>query len=211
MLGPSPLRRSCFVSQKLTIVPLPLYVYTYTKSIMGDTDTPEEVVQSIRDVSQDIPRLPVPRPRDLTPTGLREHNPENEGPIARFQQSAYFKIPPNIRRDIIRLAFGDNRLHMNLLFGTSRMPLFFFEYHRHEDENDQSKSSDDEKRWWWWGLVCRRFPPGGPTEPMTRGGCDGPWADECVGVARHPDESPKYHIGVMGWLLSCRQKYVNSS
>lgn len=176
-----------------------------------------------------LPVLPNPRPRALTPDPFLGSG-ANRAPIPRYQESCFwFKVPPNIRRDIIRLAFGDTRLHLfidwdyldvprqpsqKLHCGIARGPL--------DDENmtkrriKRLKDETQPEKWQWWGSRCHRIHPSddGTLGPMTRGGSLGPWADYCRsgGSAdiceawRRQDGPSACHIGVMGWLLSCRQK-----
>ncbi|KAF5243095.1 hypothetical protein FAUST_3014 [Fusarium austroamericanum] len=180
-----------------------------------------------------LPILPNPRPRALTPDPFLGSE-ANRAPMPRYQESCFwFKVPPNIRRDIIRLAFGDTRLHLfidwdyvdvprqpsrKLHCGIARGPL--------DDENmakrriKRLKDETQPEKWQWWGSRCHRVHPNddGTLGPMTRGGSQGPWADYCRsgGSAdiceawRRQDGPPACHIGVMGWLLSCRQNYFET-
>ena len=64
--------------------------------------------------------------------------------------------------------------------------------------------------WYSYGMACRHV-PAGEKRPMTRGLLQGPWSDECDLRCRDPDpegdpEGDFESVGVMGWLLSCRQK-----
>ncbi|XEV04859.1 hypothetical protein FSHL1_010146 [Fusarium sambucinum] len=130
---------------------------------------------------QQLVKLPHPRPRPLTPDATC-----SRVPVARFQESCqWFKIPPNIRRDILRQAFGDGRLHLQLVHGCQ------------EDTVGES----DRQGWRWRSSRCYRLSQDDITQrhAMTNGGLPGPWSDEC-----HLDSAP---VGIMGWLLSCRQNY----
>ncbi|KAH6869261.1 hypothetical protein B0T10DRAFT_501726 [Thelonectria olida] len=167
-----------------------------------------------------LPRLPKPRPRQLTPLGFRE------GPTAAFQTCTYFRIPPDIRRHILRLAFGDRRIHMDLSYSHPDAPLATNRSTANHHcgigsafvVNKRERIVDDTQPecWHWWSSVCHRLPPGyesKSTGPMTYLGPNGPWADTCrLGQAEHchswPGRMPsKCRIGIMGWLLSCRQNY----
>ncbi|KAF9777316.1 hypothetical protein IL306_004447 [Fusarium sp. DS 682] len=145
-----------------------------------------------RDYRQQIPRLPLDHPRALTPPGFRDGD-DSQRPAAAFQQSLWFKIPANLRRDILRIAFGDKRLHMHLAF------------------NPHALESDDPERtvWSWNGCICvRRIDP--KLGPMTRGGLNpGPWIDRCCDPINVPNPPPE-SIGIMGWLQSCRQNYAET-
>ncbi|KAG5818779.1 hypothetical protein H9Q74_000919 [Fusarium xylarioides] len=150
---------------------------------------PDEVDDSLphwRAHVDEMALLPNSRPRALTPLGFQDEDPSEiiERPVPLFQKSPWFSLPPNIRRDILRLAFGDRRLHMSLTFR-----------HKH--------TSDDEKveSWQWFGGICNRGETLRPRD--IAGGQQRFWEDDC----KHGDiEPPK--TGVMGWLLSCRQNYA---
>ncbi|KAM0547486.1 hypothetical protein ACHAPJ_010359 [Fusarium lateritium] len=134
-----------------------------------------------------VPLVLPPRPRALTPNGFGDDNPKEEKqerPIALFQTSPWFRLPPNIRRDIIRLAFGDKRFEMDLIAVEINEP--------------------DEGPWTWLGEICPRdFDPS--LGPMTRGGFNkGPW------VQTYHETDEEGHIGVRGWLQSCRQNYAET-
>ncbi|KAL3607505.1 hypothetical protein FPOAC2_02490 [Fusarium poae] len=182
---------------------------------------------------KELPVLPSPRPRALTPD-LSSDSGVNSAPTPRYQESSFwFKVPPNIRRDILRLAFGDTRLHLfidcdhpdvprepsqNLHCDIARGPL---------DDNNKSKrrinrlvDKTQPQKWQWWGSRCHRVHPSdtGNLGPMTRGGSRGPWTDYCRNGGssevceawRRQDGSSACQIGVMGWLLSCRQNYMET-
>ncbi|KAJ4264244.1 hypothetical protein NW762_005438 [Fusarium torreyae] len=146
-----------------------------------------------RDYRERIPKIPSTRPRALTPAGFGDGDESQQRPAAAFQQSRWFEIPANLRRDILRLAFGDKRLHMHLNF------------------DSQALDSDDPERkvWSWNGCVCvRKYGP--DLGPMTRGGLNpGPWIDRCCDPINVPKPAPK-NIGIMGWLQSCRQNYAET-
>jgi hypothetical protein len=59
-------------------------------------------------------------------------------------------------------------------------------------------------------MVCRHV-PAGEKGPMTRGWLQGPWSDECDLRHRDPDPEGDFEsVGVMGWVLSCRQNYAET-
>ncbi|KAF4973147.1 hypothetical protein FSARC_491 [Fusarium sarcochroum] len=194
-------------------------------------ENPEDdsMVPSRARAMKQMPRLPKPRPRDLTPFGYRDGrtDPPNS-PKAFFQHCAYYKSPPEIRRCILRLAFGDRRMHMDLSYHyTDDTPPEGnqFANHRHcgipgRASIYEIKIPDENSRLWrWWGCICHRLPPDfdtARTGPMTYGGPDGIWVDNCdIGEAKHcaswPGSTPyKCHVGIIGWLLSCRQNYAEA-
>ncbi|KAH7130913.1 hypothetical protein EDB81DRAFT_129464 [Dactylonectria macrodidyma] len=179
-----------------------------------------------------LPRLPDPRPRALTPPGFRDADADTdsdskEGPQALFQESsAYFRLPPNIRRDIIRLAFGSLRLHLDLSYTHPDAPYELIparhcgidneRSREHRDGEKHNLDTNQPKAWRWWSSICHRLAPDA-VGPMTRRGLVGPWGDFCrLGLAEHclewrdADAPSACHIGIMGWLLSCRQNYAES-
>ncbi|RKL32161.1 hypothetical protein BFJ72_g10741 [Fusarium proliferatum] len=174
---------------------------------------------------------PLPRPRCLTPSGFRDvaEEPGLPKPKPAFQHCAYYKLPPDIRRYILILAFGNRRLHMDFSYDYPDMTSDLIQP---LDKNHcgivmenmygaKLRVVDDTKprSWIWWGSVCHRLPPDldiSRTGPMTHGGPDGPWADTCrIGEALYCDSWPgsfpsNCRIGIMGWLLSCRQNYAEA-
>ncbi|KAF4456894.1 hypothetical protein F53441_1105 [Fusarium austroafricanum] len=149
---------------------------------------------------KELPLLPNQRPRALTPDPpTLTSDPKScssQAPLPLDQSSCYwFKVPPYIRRDILRLAFRDTHLHIYM-------------HHSHPDVPHQPDSK------YHCGIVIKPESQG----PMTRGGLNGPWSDDCPGGGdsaiceawRQQDGPSACHIWVMGWLLSCRQKYSRS-
>ena len=152
-------------------------------------DPVDDFLPNWRDNVHDIPVLPSPRPRAITPSGFRDaEETSGERPMAMYQTSPWFKVPANIRRDILRLAFGDRRLHIGLSFN------------RPDSAEDETI---DIQNWRWFGSFCHRLvvPDQAPI-PMTSGANHyGPWTDTCKS-----GDPLQQHMGTMGWLLSCRQK-----
>ena len=165
-----------------------------------------------------VPQLLDPRPHVLTPSCST---------VALTPGSPFFeKLPPEIRREILTLAFGGRTVHMDLSYGHPAVPGGP-ELRRTYAHNGMNIIDDRfpptvvcntalPKSWQWWGSVCHRLPPGhrrswrdingslehGLNEPggdfcrFGRGQCCPAW----------PGEVPfKCWIGAMGWLLSCRQ------
>ncbi|KAF4428855.1 hypothetical protein FACUT_9312 [Fusarium acutatum] len=150
---------------------------------------PDEADDSLphwTDHMDEMTLLPDPRPRALTPLGFQDECASEtiERPVPLYQKSPWFKLPPNIRRDILRLAFGDHRLHMSLTFR-------------------QKYTSDEEKveSWQWFGGICHRGKTPRPRD--IAGGQQRFWEDDC----KHGDFEPR-NTGVLSWLLSCRQNYA---
>ncbi|KAF5712526.1 hypothetical protein FMUND_8407 [Fusarium mundagurra] len=178
-----------------------------------------------------LPLLPDPRPRALTPNLTPgDDGVSNSAPRPLYQESCFwFKVPPNIRRDILRLAFGDTRLHMYLNCSYPEVPPDpDSKFHcriltEPGDWGCQRFPVADESQaevWQWWGSRCHRCPPNAARDqgPMTHGGSKGPWSDLCrnggdpdICEAWREEEGPSAcNIGVIGWLLSCRQNYMET-
>ncbi|QGI68334.1 hypothetical protein CEK26_012296 [Fusarium fujikuroi] len=184
---------------------------------------------------KELTLLPDPRPRALTPDPNLLSSSNNStasvsGPRPRYQETClWFRVPPNIRSDILRLAFGDTRIHINM------------EYNRPHIAHPESSSlhcgivvgpgeyPGEEMRvldktkpatWRWWSSRCHRSYPDETKNqgPMTRGGAPGPWVDNCRNGGnssvceawKEQEGSSACHVGVMGWLLSCRQNYMET-
>ncbi|KAI9148806.1 Sodium transport ATPase 5 [Paramyrothecium foliicola] len=176
------------------------------------------------------PLLPDPRPRALTPPGFR-HDSSKNAPHALFQEScAFFRLPPNIRQDILRLAFGDSGLHMTLSYERPDAPdQVDPENHcgianrRWARRQLRSRDPEQPKSWQWWSSVCHRLAPdaSGPSSRFNReilwahSRSEMPWADNCRNgdaancfAWKSSDGTFACFIGAMGWLLSCRQNYA---
>jgi hypothetical protein len=94
----------------------------------------------------------------------------------------FFQLPYDIRSIILLMAFGGRTFHVDLV---------------HEAET-----------WQWRGGVCIR---NGSRSPSLWYGWVGPWCDGCTqGIEsrkRTGSISNVHDIGIMGFLLSCRQAY----
>ncbi|EUC40275.1 hypothetical protein COCMIDRAFT_109253 [Bipolaris oryzae ATCC 44560] len=94
----------------------------------------------------------------------------------------FFQLPGDIRTMILTMAFGGRTLHVDIV------------------RRDEA--------WRWRGAVCHRNLAG--TQSSMRYGWHGPWIDyymwnDC-GCKETPPEECK--IGIMGFLLSCKQGYT---
>ena len=175
---------------------------------------------------ESMPTLPAERRRQLTPSSSREAL-RTSRPVQAMQMGALFRLPPELRRKILVEAFGGSVVHVDLVHGHPMIPL---------DLTAQSKRSEvvhgrvnvdwshgmrkprlrldywAPKRWIWRSSVCHR---GLPTSPnLSQAIC--PAQDQCRNGVTYwdtcsswPGKWPgKCCIGVLGWLLSCRQAYV---
>ncbi|KFY37033.1 hypothetical protein V494_04900 [Pseudogymnoascus sp. VKM F-4513 (FW-928)] len=177
----------------------------------------------------ELPLLPADRPSILTPSTSSEH-------LVSFDNYGLFgRLPYEIRRNILIEVFGGRRLHMDLEFEhpfvQSSEPQT--EIRHCGIRENQKRDESIPKGWLWHGSVCHR-----PTEwsteeenrfghiiyprfkrrevelnPKTR-----PGEDVChKGIANLSECGPlegegRYSncfIGIMGWLLTCRQAYAD--
>lgn len=163
------------------------------------------------------PLLEDPRPRPLSPSP----------PIKCLQQqnALFGKVPYDIRRIILVYAFGKRRLHVDLCFDHPDTPLTPDEpgenyhcgvaYDKPEwDRILRRRNHAEPKSWQWWSSICHRHRPDSLwiwQQLDLSGQAWGPWLDNCrQGNAKHchswPGDLPsKCQVGIMGWLLSCRQ------
>ncbi|KAK7425109.1 hypothetical protein QQX98_000023 [Neonectria punicea] len=164
----------------------------------------------------ELPRLPDPRPYSLTPATSTENL------AARAQTSPLFdKLPPNIRREILIIAFGNRRIHLDLALDHPLNPKDAERAarvaHGHCGPQTPHFLGVDESQarfWQWRGCACHRIPPDHYSFYHDRDReVQEPGEDACCrGTARRCDEwtengayPEKCWIGVMGWLLTCRQ------
>ncbi|VTT81077.1 unnamed protein product [Fusarium fujikuroi] len=144
------------------------------------------------------------------------------------QAASIFTLPPELRRKILVEAFGDRTIHIDLILDhplrlqrpDRRDPKdrFAANYGHHLPETSGNLCLDrsQPKRWQWRGCVCHRLPPPQYCREKTVPGWEQPADDfNCEGESHHCElwiktlNDPKCcFIGAMGWLLSCRQAYI---
>ncbi|KAK2594659.1 hypothetical protein QQS21_007635 [Conoideocrella luteorostrata] len=168
----------------------------------------------------DLPFRPGTRPTILTPSPSKEHLAAG---------SPFFeRLPREVRQYILILAFGGRIVHMDLSFVH---PVASREPGARPLSSHAGINADDvhsfvpprvnwdtrrPKSWQWWSSVCHRPLPEHLSSPIDRlrGGAAQPGDDHCRYGAPHncklwPGVYPsKCQIGAMGWLLSCRQAYM---
>lgn len=160
-----------------------------------------------------FPALPSQRPTLLTPSSSQE----NLATYATSSSLFFQNLPPELRRRILKDAFGGRRMHMDLMYdhvpqqsatccGHGNLPL------KSRDIGDTDLLELDtksQKRWMWRGSICHRDSP----NPGPPGHRIQPAHDQCrFGVTGSevcnswPGSRPeKCQIGALGWLQSCRQ------
>ncbi|CAM1502359.1 Fc.00g043430.m01.CDS01 [Cosmosporella sp. VM-42] len=139
----------------------------------------------------------------------------------------FSRLPFEIRRNIQLLAFGSRTLHMDLEF---RYPLHQVNDRssigtvhagilRRSEDYTPDPNDLEEEQWRWFGCVCHRYPYDRPNLPLGRKRGypykhfiepDVDYCLEGMGKCReYPGEWPeKCKIGIMGWLQSRRNAYI---
>lgn len=179
------------------------------------------------DQTPPLPTLPRDRPRVLTPSPSRETLVVSAA--AATANSGFFQtLPPEIRRKILIEAFGYYTIHMHLNYDYPKSSIDVRQRddprHRHANIRTERLEPRPQpqtrfgiprrKTWQWFSYICHRdypfevwrWKPSEDTKP-----CD----DQCYSMSfatecqYWPGETPgKCFLGVMGWLLSCRQSSV---
>lgn len=202
-----------------------LYRWVQKLHIPGPTascQSESTVVQPLRAPEDTLPILPDPRPRQITPPPPAS-NDSSSAPPSTHAYGLFRRVPPEVRREILVEAFGKQTIHIELVHGrpgNQRRGASEKEHRlrrapRAPNEPTSSRvlrrlKPKPKKEWRWYSCVCHADLPSG-TEPWTRfaepsdDSCQGAdnWCDEWPGKAPH-----KCFIGIMGWLLACRQAWA---
>ncbi|KAL2019270.1 hypothetical protein VTK56DRAFT_9814 [Thermocarpiscus australiensis] len=181
----------------------------------GKDDKPIEVSEP-----PPLPFLPAQRPRPLTPTASLE---------CLVALGTFANLPPELRRRVLVAAFGERTLHLDLRLAHPRLsqnlrPAIPVETAKHEHCRGAAPLSwyycPDQtapKTWRWWSCVCHRLvPPGHKFERLSLARGVAPYRcphhDSCIrgyALCCHMwSPNDKCTVGVMGWLLACRQAYA---
>jgi hypothetical protein len=152
---------------------------------------------------------------------------QNQDATQKNKNYLLHRIPFEIRRQILILAFGEQTVHMDLQF---QFPFNLVDKKRYEGwdihariqstslamDSHLDKSEGQSKKWRWFSCVCHRFPPNATQLSLGRRR-NYPWShfrdpdtDRCLGGSGKCNEWPgewpgKCQIGIIGWLLSCKQ------
>lgn len=172
------------------------------------------------------PLLPSSRPRPLTPTASDASLPQQPVICLLFS-----RLPAEIRHKIFLTAFGDGKVHCDLVFDypllppppppppeDGRFPNHAAIYPQTDDDGNLKPGGPrdlQDKVWRWEGAACHIFMPM-PSwcTAWHRRGLQGPWDDRCMrgqghNCSRYEGQWPqKCRIGAMGFLLSCKQAYT---
>lgn len=163
-----------------------------------------------------IPTLPQSRPRILTPSTSRESLFESAA--SATENSAFFlKLPFEIRHKILRDAFGDRTIHMDLYFDYPMKPLSERQPNRTQGvggarvpppEPRWGIAREQGKQWQWLSGECYRGSHVMASKMVEYQGDEDsfPGMTDCCEIF-HTSIGVR-PVGVMGWLLSCRQALV---
>ncbi|KAK3313317.1 hypothetical protein B0H66DRAFT_522255 [Apodospora peruviana] len=176
------------------------------------------------------PYLPATRPRPLTPP-LQQPSSESsqeDGKATLLQNYGLFsRAPPEIRRQILTEAFGGRTLHMDLTYPSYRSESgpTTKTTHRHCDIGSELVFDTSGRGPQWFSCVCHRRAGYSQAETLKRYAemeisqtiepCD----DGCLlgsesmcscseGDGAAAAAAAACFVGVMGWLLTCRQAYA---
>jgi hypothetical protein len=146
-------------------------------------------------IPRGLPVLPAKRRHILTPTPSSENLNLHHGPA----NGAFFqRLPFELRREIYLLAFGNRSVHMDLEYGYAEPAGKGHARRDRDGKYAQDRTVPPE--WRWSSSVCHRNP------------LEDAWVDQCrtgdnaAVCYLFPGEWPdKCFLGVMGWLLTCRQ------
>lgn len=145
-----------------------------------------------------LPVLPSNRKHRLTPSSSLD----NLQPLIRPNGPFFERLPAELRSQIYVAAFGDRIVHLDLRQEYPRiMEAPTAPTHAQVSDDGEERNREAGPRWVWWSSVCHRH----PIAPA--------WADQChLGSPREMCDTyyagqwpGKCFLGIMGWILACRQ------
>lgn len=175
-----------------------------------------------------LPFLPPHRPGALTPSPSRRSS--TFAPSLLLNNYGLFgRLPYELRRQVLMEAFGGKTLHVSLTYGhpvVRRPPVKVAEEeeiaNRHCGLGSELVPDETQPQAWrWFGCVCHRRTGYSTSEIEQREArskfsrtiepCD----DECLKgllcrceLREGSSNNAECFVGIMGWLLACRQAYV---
>lgn len=168
--------------------------------------------QKLKDVDKgwsrhsELPILDTPRKFTLTPSSSVVSLPAGTDHSIPTKKDFFERFPPEVRRKILIEAFGDKVVHMHLTCGELGRPVGKKNPHWRRRPHAQPRRWK-KNEYNWWSCVCHRM----GQYSISNRDLAPPVEDECEqGDDTFCDIWPgepdtKCFIGVMGWLLSCRQ------
>ncbi|CAH0054086.1 unnamed protein product [Clonostachys solani] len=175
------------------------------------------------------------------PKASGEHKQKAASESLAHRTDKFFLLPPELRYQILDDAFGGRTLHMSLEYQYPFYMAMFERYddprfgchakiERLVTVKDSHLRTKEPKQWVWFGCVCHRsschasrtaryLDKFGDINGIVSRDSDAPCEpkdDRCLeGIARckeWPGIWPeKCQIGILGWLLTCRQAYFEGS
>ncbi|KAF6828318.1 hypothetical protein CPLU01_08593 [Colletotrichum plurivorum] len=165
-----------------------------------------------------LPLLPAQRPRPITPTAITGDQVTALGTFAR--------LPPELRQRVLRAAFGDRTLHVDLRLappqrqrGNLAMAAAAYEHGAGSAPLRFTGTDKENRQWRWYGCVCHRLLPRDSAEErriFTARGISPyiwPHRDACL----HGEAvmckvwaagECECAVGALGWLRACRMAYA---
>lgn len=160
-----------------------------------------------------LPFLPPQLPGVLTPISSLA---DGSSSISLLQNYGMFgRLPYELRRQILIEAFGSRRLHIHLSYGypLSRKPTTALDRKHCGLGIEVVPDHAQPLAWQWFGCVCHRPARYSEHELEQRKAADKlpegiePCDDRCLDASfcDCDQAGPSCFVGVMGWLLACRQ------
>ena len=161
-------------------------VFRSHKKTNKDLEATESVSRQL-----DVLALPSPRKHVLTRRSSFEKTP-------RLDSLFFERLPREVRDQIYIAAFGGRTLHMDRQWNRPLVPHESSQFIHANLTNDMERDQNVRYEWAWWSSVCHRHPVAEP------------WDDKCTSgssrkLCNHFYPRDDCFLGVMGWLLSCRQ------
>lgn len=176
-----------------------------------------------------LPFLPSHRPGALTPSPSRPSS-NSAHSLLLHNYGLFGRLPYELRRQVLIAAFGGRTLHVGLTYGhplVRRPTAKGAEGEEHTPRRhcglgfelvpDETQS----EAWQWFGCVCHRRTVFSTSEIEQREAQGKFWQtiepcdDECLKglfcscqLSEDTSDDAGCFVGIMGWLLACRQAYV---
>ena len=163
-----------------------------TKWISGVFRKNDKEAQEPTSRQPDVPALPSQRKHILTQNSSYQNHPKPNNVF-------FTRFPREVRDQIYIAAFGNRTLHIDLQWKQPDLPDHSdSKYLVHACVADVGRDLSARHEWAWWSSVCHRHLIAEP------------WNDKCQSgssreLCNHFYSGDDCFLGVMGWLMSCRQ------